>query len=35
MRIEYDDDGLAVINKVNAVLVEHCLAFKDDERPDQ
>jgi hypothetical protein len=33
LRLEYDDDGLAVIDKVNAALAPHGLHFEDDCLP--
>lgn len=33
LRIEYDDDALAIMEKVNKVLEEYGLEFKNDELP--
>lgn len=33
LRIDYDDNGLDAMDKVNEALEEHRLKFEDDEKP--
>jgi hypothetical protein len=33
LRIDYDDNGVDVMDKVNKALEEHGLRFEDDEQP--